>query len=581
MYYNPVALAVLNPTEARTLRALGSLEATVRLADRLRLNGRLGFDVLDLRERQWQSPRVEGTYPESAEGVAKSGYSAGNRYVGEGFVEWTPALPAGHNLGLTAGASAELNDWELNFIRGEGFSNEKSNQVRNAARITEYDGTLGEHNLLSVFSRINYSLADRYFFTASLRADGSSRFGPKQRWGFFPAVSAGWLMSAEPFMANAGPLSTVRWRASWGETGNEEIGDYAYQGLFGEANYGGTPGIAPSSLSNPDLRWETTREWNLGADIGLFRDRVILGVDRYRKHTVDLLLNRPITSTSGFTSVLANVGEMVNEGWEIRLATQNVLPARPGGLRWVTEVHIATNRNEVTRLFNNEQFNTGERGVNRVQVGEPLGAFHMLRFEGVDPATGNAIYFDANGDGSITSDDRVIVGSPHPDYCGGITNELALGPFDLRMFVTFSRGAKIFNAMRLFADDGGYALDNKFRDVLRRWCQPGDVTDVPRASYYGESGATEISSRFLEDGSYVRIQEVTLGVQLPAAWVRPVGLSGLRLFASARNLFTFTDYSGYSPDVNSNGASATASLGTDFYAYLLARTITLGFSGSL
>ncbi|HEX6588359.1 MAG TPA: TonB-dependent receptor [Longimicrobiales bacterium] len=579
VYYNPVGLALAMPTDVLTLRSIGSADAIFRAGGGVTLNGRVGYDVLSLREFQWQSPEVEGPYPSSVGGVAKQGYNQNTRWLAEGFGTWRAPLPVEHDLTITAGSSVELTDYELNFIRGEGFTNLDNHQIRNAALITDQDGNFGESNLVSVFSRAEWSLLDRYFASASVRGDGSSRFGPNNKWGVFPAVSVGWLITDEGWFPELGFLPTLRLRASWGETGNSSIGDYPYQGLFGPANYGGVGGIAPSSAANHDLKWETTTETNFGFEAGLFAHRATLSFDVYDKETTDLLLNRPITGVSGFNSIYANVGSVSNSGWELGLRTTNLdLPDVLGGLRWTSELNVAHNSNEVTGLFDDQPFNTGERSINRVEVGEELGAFHTYRFDGVDPATGNAIYFDRDGDGAITDDDRIIVGSPHPDWFGGFTNQLAAGPFDVTLFLTFSQGAEIFNAMRLFADDGGYSEDNKFADVLDRWQQPGDETDVPRAG--ASSGARQISSRFIEDASYVRIQELTFGWRIPPA-LHVGGIDQARLFVTINNLHTFTDYSGYSPDVNSNGADTNASLGTDFYAYPLARTVSIGITGEL
>jgi TonB-linked SusC/RagA family outer membrane protein len=579
-YWNAVALGELNPTEAITVRTLGNIEAEYRLFEGLSLTGRAGADLLTATESQWQSPLVEGTYPSSVAGVSKSGYSANSRFVLEGFANWDAMFDRLGHLTLTGGSSVEMNNNELNFIRGEGFSNIETHQIRNAATITDFDGSESEHHLVSVFSRAHYNLLDRYFATASLRADGSSRFSPDTRWGVFPAISGGWLMSAENFF-HVPAVSTLRWRGSWGKTGNQEIGNYPYQGLFGSANYGGRPGLSPSSIENLGLEWEKTTEWNAGFEAGLLADRVLVGFDLYNKTTSDLLLDRPITTTSGFSSVIANVGEIVNDGWELSLTLQSFTSEDPAGFNWTTEFNISHNENEVTKLFDGQPFNAGERSINRVEEGQPIGAFHALRFEGVDPATGDAIYFDADGNDTINALDRVIVGSPHPDYYGGFTNRFAFRNFDLSVFLSFSQGADMFNAMRIFAADGGASPDNKFGDVLDRWQEPGDDTDEPRASLLGNSGGDAISSRFIEDASYIRLQEVTLGYRIPDSIGGRVGLSSARLYVSGRNLHTFTDYSGYSPDVNSNGASANIDLGTDFYAYPIPRTITIGISAGL
>jgi hypothetical protein len=221
-----------------------------------------------------------------------------------------------------------------------------------------------------------------------------------------------------------------------------------------------------------------------------------------------------------------------------------------------------------------------------VQVGEELGAFQTLRFLGVDPQTGNAIFDDVNGDGEITADDETIVGSPWPDFTGGFTSTFTYKGFDLTGFLVFSQGNDVFNAMRIFADNGACTFDNQFTNTLRRWQQPGDITDVPRESFDCVSGASDISSRYLEDGSYWRMQDLTLGYKLPDRVAGSLGFATARIYGSVRNLFTITDYTGYSPDVNSNGANnvdsgslATSSqvgLGTDFYAYPQARTWTFG-----
>jgi hypothetical protein len=214
--------------------------------------------------------------------------------------------------------------------------------------------------------------------------------------------------------------------------------------------------------------------------------------------------------------------------------------------------------------------------INRVEEGQPIGAFHAFRFLGVDPATGDAIYDDVDGDGLITNADQTIVGSPWPDFSGGLTSEMAWKGFDLNAFFQFSKGNEIFNGMAIFSLSGGYYYDNHFRKALDRWQQPGDITDEPRASFDGLSGARDVSSRMIEDGSYLRLQEITLGYRLPAAFAGSMGFANARVYVRGHNVFTMTKYSGYNPDVNSNGSTARISLGTDFYAYPLARTISFG-----
>lgn len=597
-YANPVATGLLTEIEARTLRAFGNVTANYGITDWLRATGRAGFDFMNLREFRYDSPDVPLTYASGVGGVSRLGNSQGRRTLLEGFLTVDRFIGV-HEVSLTGGASVEKNDRETSFLRGEGFTSPDLHWPTNAARPIDVDGTRWEHNLLSYFSRATYSFDDRYVLNASLRRDGSSRFGQNDRFGVFPAISAAWLLSNESFMQDMGTISNLRLRGSWGETGNEAIGNFQFLGLYESAGYSDIPGIAPDRPANPDLKWEKTQEWNIGFDLGLLSDRFGIVGEIYSKNTTDLLLNRPITGTSGFTSILANVGEMRNRGWELSLQTMNIRAAQAGGLEWTTEFNVTRNRNEVTKLFSpddgpGEPFNTGLYDANRVQEGQPLGAFHLTNFVGIDPATGNALYADLDEEGNLqydasgdlittlspTSSDRMIVGSPHPDYFGGLRNSVSWGSFDFSAFLEFSQGAEIYNAMRRFADDGGYYFDNKFGDVLDYWTPDNPNASSPRPSYFGESGARLNSSRFVEDASFVRLQDITLGFRLPAAVASLARVQNARIYVSGKNVKTWTDYTGYSPDVNSGGSGSTASLGTDFYAYPLARTFTIGFQGT-
>jgi TonB-linked SusC/RagA family outer membrane protein len=580
-YENPLAIASYNFAKSRSLRALGSVEAAYTLGTGLTLNGRLGMDVLNLRDLRWFSPNVGGSYAEGVGGESIIGNTTANRFVLESFLNFNPTIGASVSLAVTGGASVEWNGSELDYLDGIGFAVDQFQYPGNAATVAVYDGNWTGHNLVSFFSRANATFRDRYLVTASFRVDGSSRFGANNRYGVFPAVSVGWKLTDEPFAAGLARHGQLKLRASYGLTGNQDIFDnFAPLPRFARANYADVPGIAQSNFGNPDLRWESTREYNVGFDLALFDQRVTLIGDWYKKVTEDLLLNRPITSTSGQTSVFENIGNMENRGFELGISTVNLRGATPGALGWSTSLNVSWNRNRVTKLFQNEPFNAGLRSVNRIEVGQPLSSFYTLRFLGVDPATGDAIFDDINNDGSIDAADRVVIGSPHPTSWGGVTNELSWHGFDLRTFLQFTRGHMIFNGISLFALDAGYNYDNKFRRGLNRWQQPGDITDEPRASFDGLSGGVETSSRFFEDGSYIRLQEVTLSYQLPARLAGAFRMADARVFVSGRNLHTWTDFTGYSPDVNFAGSSSNTTLGTEFYTYPAARTISVGVSGA-
>jgi TonB-linked SusC/RagA family outer membrane protein len=575
-YTNSLALAAFNDTRASASTILGSVEARWQVASDLTATGRVGVNLYNIRETEYQSPKIVGQYAAGVGGVAIRGFSLANKYVFDGFLTWSRTLGARHALQVTGGTSLEHNPSDAEFIRGETLSDETLHEVSNATTITQFSGAPSLNNLVSFFGRANYTLDDKYLFGASFRTDGASFFAPNHKYANFPGFSAAWVVSREPFLASSGTVGFLKLRASYGYTGNTANQDYPFQSKNSTANYGGEPGYYSSTIGNPNLTWERTRQIDVGMDVELFHSRASLTADWYHKKTTDLLVDLPIAGNSGYTVFPTNVGNMENRGVELSLSTVNLQPLQADGLRWTTSLNVSANRNRVTKLYNGQPFSTGLRLINRVQVGEPIGAFYAFKFLGVDPTTGDAIYEDVDGDGSITNADQTIVGSPWPDFSGGFTSTLTWRGFDLNAFFQFSQGNQIFNGMKIFSLSGGYYYDNEFRDALKRWRQPGDQTDEPRASFDGLSGARVVSSRYIEDGSYLRLQELTLGYQLPTALTRRLGFASTRVYLRGLNLFTRTKYTGYNPDVNSNGSTANISLGTDFYAYPLARTFSFG-----
>lgn len=574
-YVNPLALADRNTTTAKTTTILTSIEARFDVADGLSLTSRFGADFYNLLEEQFQSPLVPGSDGAKYGGVAKRGYSNSKRYVWDLFSNFDRTFGGRHELSMTGGTSLEYDNKDFSFLRGELVTDEKMNQISNATNLTDFTGSFSESSMMSFFGRLNYTLDDKYLVGLSFRNDGSSVFVPSNRYGFFPGGSLAWVASREGFLANNKAINLLKLRASLGRTGNQAIGDYPWQATFCTANYGSEAGYYPCSLGNNDLTWEKTTQLDVGFDLELFNGRASLSFDYYRKRTSDLLLSRPVPSNTGYTSFVDNIGGIQNKGTEWAFTFLPLQPTSADGLRVVTMLNLSFNRNRVTDLYLDQPYSTGYYDMNRVQVGHELGAFHGYKFLGVNPDNGDAIYEDVNGDGDITTEDKTFIGSPWPDYTGGWTTTMTFKRFDLNAFFQFSKGGKVFNAMRVFSDEGGYNYDNKFDDVLRRWQQPGDRTDQPRASFDGVSGARNISSRFLEDGSYFRLADLTLGYQLPDRWAAAIGMANARFYVRGQNVFTSTDYKGYDPEVNSNGNSS-ASLATDFYAYPTARTWSFG-----
>ncbi|HJP86663.1 MAG TPA: SusC/RagA family TonB-linked outer membrane protein [Gemmatimonadaceae bacterium] len=576
-YTNPLAIATYDFNPTTTNRVLANVEGNYNLLNWMQFTARVSGDNLVLHERLWGSPLVVDENG-GVGGDATSAYNTGSRFVGEGFFTLTPW--SGSSLGTltaTLGASTERNKTELNRVEGQGFSSPELHDVGSATSVVLYDGSRSANNLLSYFARANLNIAERYLASASVRADGSSRFGPNSRWGVFPAFSLGWVITQEPMLSALSRLGSIKLRGSVGTTGNQGIGNQTFRETFGSSNYGKAGGIAPNNFGNADLKWEQTKEVDAGFDWTMFEGRIGIVGDWYRKKTSNLLVSRPISATSGFTTFTDNVGNIENQGIELELSS-DIIRSGPGGFSWQATYNYSHNRNRVTALYQDQPIYSGIDGVNSVRVGEPLGAFYLIRFLGVDPQTGDAIYDDVNGDGAINADDRVVVGSPQPTSWGGVTNTFTVGPFDLRAAVQFSGGNQIWNGIREFSDDAGFNRDNKFAYALRRWQNPGDITDEPRPSWDGTSLGYINSSRFVEPGNYTRLQEVTLGMRVPAGVARVAGLSNTRLYVSGRNLKTWTRFKGYNPDVNSNGSGSNISLGQEFYSYPLARTWMVGLS---
>jgi TonB-linked SusC/RagA family outer membrane protein len=585
LYPNPVATALFNKYNVNTLRGYGNLEARYSVFDRLNVTARVGGDIYGVDDVRWLSPKVDRGAGASVGGIGSSGHTTVSRYLMEGFANLDAIANAKQRLSITAGSSVEYNGTELNYVSGQGFPTGFDTYVRTAASIENYDGSATSNNLLSYFTRATWSALDRYQLSASFRGDGSSRFGKSNRYGFFPAASAGWTITEESFASGLAKHATLKLRGSYGMTGNQGIGDFASRTLASSAPYNGAAGLAPTQFGNPNLQWEQTTEGDLGIDLTLFSGRISLIADTYMRNTSNLLVQQPVPATSGYTTVWSNIGSLRNSGFDMGLQTIN-WQSRNNRFKWTTDLNVTWNKNEVTDLYRTAQdtttprvtFTTSSRITSVAAVGQPLGTFYLFKFLRVDPATGNAIYATYDGKESTapsSTTDLMYVGNPQPKYYGGITNTFELAGFDVRAFLQFNRGAQVLNMMRIFMDDGGNSSDNKVAGVMARWRKPGDVTDMPRMG--STSGARLMSSRFVEDGSFVRFNELTLGYRLPQRFARKVSFDNARFFVAGRNLKTWTNYSGYNPDVNTNSSSNVV-MGVDYYAYPLARTFTFGIN---
>ncbi|MBL7698032.1 MAG: TonB-dependent receptor [Chitinophagaceae bacterium] len=435
---------------------------------------------------------------------------------------------------------------------GTNFPNNSYTQISSAATQTASQFT-SESKLASFFSRIDYNYAGKYYAEFVLRADGSSRFGANNKWGYFPAVGVGYRISEENLFKNIGSISNLKLRASYGITGNQGgIDDYASQGLwtggFGYSDAAGSnelPGTAPLQIANPDLKWEKTTQLSVGADLGLFNGRINAEFNIYDKLTTDVLLLIATPGSTGFSSYLTNYGEIRNRGFELSVNSVNV---KTNDFSWRTEFNISKNKNIIENIPADIPF--AGRDLIRLQKGHSMYSYWLYKQLYVDPKTGDAVFDDLNKDGKITAEDRQIVGSTWPKYFGGLSNTFTFKGFDLNVFLTYSYGNYVWNHNRMLGETGGTLDANRvlLASQLDRWTPEHTETNTPRLTT--ENYSRQENSRFLEDGSFVRLRSLTLGYTLPQSLTRSVGIEKARFYVAGSNLFLLTDYTGSDPESN-------------------------------
>jgi len=572
IFENPVAAALEVDQELLSYRTLANVFGRYEIIPGLAFQSKVALDKLNFDERSYIPATINRGRGSNGSGNLNT--SDAIRVVNQNTLDFQRQIND-FSLNVLAGIDYEQFKTRRTFLAGNGFPSAEFRWLGSAAEFTDASQTETENRLLSYYGRVTLNYDNRYIFTGTFRADGSSKFGENNRYGYFPSGSIAWRFSNENFLINSNVINDGKIRVSYGLTGNQVgIGNFASRGLAGGGNnYGSAPGVAPTQLPNPDLQWEQTAEINIGFDLALFSEVLGITFDWYRKTTEDLLLNRPLPGSSGFTSITQNVGEMENSGIEVLF---NVVPFS-GEFNWDFSLQFATNQNEVTRLFEGQGFDAGF--ANRIDEGKPLSYFLGWRAEEfVNPETGDVIYEDVNGDGNITPADEVDIGNPNPDFFGGFRNNLSFKGFDLSFFFQFQYGNDILNYTRIFAEDGLRRGFNNTTAVLDRWQQPGDITRIPRVSERGGPNASRnnsVSSRLIEDGSYVRLKNLSLGYTIPNDITSQVGISRLRFYVAGTNLWTLTDYSGLDPEVNFDGTSALT-LGTDFLTQGQNKMITFG-----
>ncbi|WP_316824416.1 TonB-dependent receptor [Pedobacter miscanthi] len=475
-----------------------------------------------------------------------------------------------HSFGALIGNSLQGSVSNQTLAQGTNFPNDSFQQIASAATTTS-SASESKYTLSSFFARVNYNYGGKYYAVFSVRADGSSRFGANHQWGYFPSAGLAWRVKQENFLKDVAVISDLKLRGSIGVTGNQNgINDFASRGLWGAgANYLNSPGTVPSQLANPDLKWESTRQANIGFDLSFFKDRLTLSGDVYDKYTSNLLLNLPLASSKGFSSILTNAGEMSNKGLELNISSVNL----DGAFKWSTNFNISRNINKIEKLPTPV---VAAYAAERMVQGQSMYTFYVYNQLYVDPQTGNAVYEDADKNGVINANDIVPVGNALPKFNGGLTNNLSYKGFDLSVFFNFVYGNKVYNNNNYFLEGGGTRDANRAMDVyqLDRWQKPGDITNMPRLTAYGQNYTLSPTSRNIEDGSFLRLSNVTLGYNLPKDFIKKARMASVRIYASGSNLWLWTKYKGPDPEINVS-SSATV-LGYDLGTPPVPRTFQIG-----
>ena len=614
---NPIIQTESVTNKKRTEQWIANMGLTFRLSKKWTLKTTGTYNVANYRQDIF--------YHEQSRQAISNNAPYGSTQMGRDM-RWSNSNLLTYRMGRKAGHSVEVLLGQENsgrtteYLKGTAmdfpFDNLGNNNLGLGAKPTEVTSNYAESMLVSFFARMNYNYRDRYFLDATLRADGSTVFSDGNKWGVFPAFSAAWRISEEEFMKNQRTISNLKLRLGWGQVGNDRITNYLSLMLYSRVPIGiGTDqmiALQPKQLANDELRWEASQSTNLGIDLGLFDNRLNLTADFFIKDTKDLLMNASIPGVTGFTSQWQNIGKIRNKGIELSITSTNF--DTRGGFRWTTNFNISFIRNELRALASGERsrlFTSGWSAdyVNDyiAQVGSSLGDMYGYVFDGIYQSNdfvwnegsgtltlregvvdmsdnfgsnfgpGCVKYKDIDGDGKITTADRTKIGNGTPLFFGGITNTFNYKGFDLSFMFQFNYGNDVYNATRLYSNTTMEKNYNMMAEVANRWTDTNASNSVPKYNGYIKN---EVYSRFIEDGSFLRLKNLTFGYTLPQKLTRKIYVSKLRLYFSAQNLFVVTGYSGYDPEVSVASSSPTTPA-LDWGAYPKSKVFTFGIDLTL
>lgn len=579
---NPLFASSKNPNPYNTSKSfLGDLRLSWDITDYLQISTTNRYSADDSFYKSVTTPEAKSkTWPD---GQISQGLTWGHSFGTTNILKYYDTFNSAHSVNALLGHEYGYSSYEYMNVVTSGLKN--GMQVLNGTKPENVYGTKTETASWSLFAQAQYSYKERYFFNATFRADASSVFAPKNKVGYFPAGSFAWLASNEEFMQRQDVVSFLKLRASYGLTGNSNIGSYKYLDIYGfneRLQYQGVQGAYPETVANPYLHWETAVMRNVGLDIS-FRNFLTVNVDVYGNLNKDLLLDVPLALSSGFSRRTENVGKIRNMGVELTLTSNNF---NRKNFKWTTSLNLGHNKNTVVYLPNHEDIVASSSQGNQIyREGEPLYSWYMPKWLGVDSETGDPLWEhlikDENGNVIGTeptskldlTNDNQIVGNAQPVLVGGLLNTFNVYGVEISANLQFNYGNKVFNDSRRYVDSDGAYIDYNFMSLdnglgWSRWRQPGDNATHPRARLGGNRLSNEVTSRYLEDGSYLRIKNITVSYPLPANVLRKMHLQSFRIFLSGDNLYTFTKFSGMDPEVGVKGLFS--------YNYPVSRVFSLG-----
>ncbi len=563
-------LAVIQGLENSNVvnRFIGTVSAGYDFTTSLKLKTTFGMDYFRLRENRFIPSdgitRYQNRINQTSLQVSKE-----NMFTNETVLEFNRLLNYVHHVSFALGAALQTNQYQTDYGSAINTPSDEFTSLGSGAKMDSISYGGGKWNTLSYFGNANYAYNDKYYLSANLRVDGSSRFGQNNRLGYFPGLALAWKLSSEPFLQDVAFMNLLKIRASYGISGSDDIGNYSALAYYIPANYQLMGGYRAGNLRNPDLKWETTAQFNVGADLSVFSQRLNLYADYYIKTTSDLLTYEKIPWESGFDNQVVNMGKIENRGFELGLNGRILT----GDLKWDLGLNLSKSKNTILELPDGDVIRNYGIFEGIAREGESLGSIYgyrvagiyqtaseiQLQNTGVDPSgygyepfqPGDLIFEDMDGNGEIDEKDKTIIGNTFPDVFGGIHSTLTFKGYSLFALVNYTYGQEVVDGLRSILESMKN-YDNQTTRTLDRWKGQGDNTDVPRASLGDPSGNSRFSSRWVEEGSYVRLKTVTLSYTLPAATIDRIFLRNLTIFISGHNLLTWSAFEGYDPEFSIN-----------------------------